>query len=119
LSRIFGPKREEVVECWRILLNKKIHNSYASSSIIRVIKSRRVRWAGHVACIGEMRNAYRILFCKPEGKRFIGKPSHKCEDDIRTALRERGWEGVDWIRLAQDRDQWQAVLNTVMNLWVP
>jgi hypothetical protein len=75
-------------------------------------------WAGHVACLGEKINAYRILVVKPEGKRPIGRPRHRWEDNIKMNLRE-GWGDVDWIYLAQDRDQWRAVVNTVMNLRVP
>jgi hypothetical protein len=74
---------------------------------------------GHIAHIEEMRNAYKILVGKPEGKRPCGGPRYIWEDNIRMDLREIGWEGVDWIHLAQDRDQWQALVNMVMNLWVP
>jgi hypothetical protein len=82
---------------------------------IRRIKSRRMRWAGHVERIGEKRNAYRILVGKPEGKRPLGG---RWEDNIRMDLREIGWGGMSWIDLAQDRDQWRALMNTVMSLRV-
>jgi hypothetical protein len=91
---------------------------YSSPSIIRIIKPRRVREAGHVARMGEKRNAYKILVGKPEGKRPLGIPRDRWGDNIRLCLREIGWGGMDWIDLAQDRDQWRALVNTVMNLWV-
>jgi hypothetical protein len=80
-----------------------------------MIKSRRMRWARHVARIGENRNAYRILVGKPEGRRPLGRPRRRWVDNI-MYLREIGWDGIDWIDLAQDRDQWRALLNTVMNV---
>jgi hypothetical protein len=76
-------------------------------------------WVGHVARIGKNRNAYRILVGKPEGKRPLGRPRHRWVDNIKMDLREIGWDGMDWIDLDQDRDQWRALLNTVMNLRVP
>jgi hypothetical protein len=84
-----------------------------------MIKSRGMRWAGHVARMGETRNAYRILVGKPEGKRTLGRPSRRCVDNIKMDLKVIGWDGVDWIELTQDRDQWRAFVNTVMNLRVP
>jgi hypothetical protein len=86
-----------------------------------MIKSRRMIWVGHVARMGEMRNAYRILVGKPEGKRPLGRPRRKWENNtcIKMDIRETGWSGMDWIDLAQDRDQWRALVNTVMNLTVP
>jgi hypothetical protein len=98
---------------WRKLHNEELHNMYCSPSIIRIIKSGRMRWAGHVARMGEKRNAYRILVGKPEGR-----PRRRWED-IRMDLREVGWGGMDWIDLTQDRDQWRVLVNTVMNLQVP
>jgi hypothetical protein len=83
------------------------------------MKSRRMRWAGHVTRMGEKRNAYRILVGKPEGRRSLGRPRRRWEDNIRMKLREIEWGGMDWINLAQDRDQWRALVNTVMNLRVP
>jgi hypothetical protein len=71
-----------------------------------------------VACVGEERNVYKVLVGKPEGKRPLERPRHKWEDGIRMDLREIGWGSVEWIQLAQDRDQWWALVNTVMNLWV-
>jgi hypothetical protein len=84
-----------------------------------MIKLRRMRWAGHVTRMGEKRNAYRILVGKPEGKRPLGRPSRRREDNIMMDLREIGWGGMDWIDLAPDRDQWRALVNTVVNLLVP
>jgi hypothetical protein len=84
-----------------------------------MIKSMRMRWTGHVARMGERRNAYRVLVGKPEGKRLLGKPGLRWEDNIKMDLREIGWGGIDWINLDQDRDQWRAPVNTVMNLRVP
>jgi hypothetical protein len=83
-----------------------------------MIKSRKMRWAGHAARMGEKKNAYRILVGKPEEKR-LGRPRRRWVDNIKIDLREIGWDGVDWIHLAQDRDEWRALVNTVMNLRVP
>jgi hypothetical protein len=88
-------------------------------SIIRIIKSRRMRWAGHVTRIGEKKNSYRLLVGKPEGKRPLGRPRHRWVDNIRMDLREVGWGDVDWIGLAQDRNRWRALANSVLNLRVP
>jgi hypothetical protein len=91
---------------------------YSSPDIIRQIKSRRMRWAGHVARMGEGRNVYRVLVGKPEGRRPLGRPRRRWEDGIRMDLEEIGWGGVEWIHLAQDRDRWRALVNAVMNLRV-
>jgi hypothetical protein len=104
---------------WRKLHNEELYNLYSSPNIIRMIKSRRLRWAGYVARMGEKRNAYRILVGKPEGKRSLGRPRCRWVDNIKIDLREIGWDGTDWIDLTQDRDQWRALVNTVMNLRVP
>jgi hypothetical protein len=90
LRRIFGPKRDEVTGEWRKLPNEELHNLYSSLDIIRQIKSRRMRCAGHVARMGEKSNVYRVLMGKPEGKRQLGRPSRRCEDGIRIDLREIG-----------------------------
>jgi hypothetical protein len=87
--------------------------------MIRMIKSRRMRWAGHIARVGEKGNAHRFLVGKPEGKRPLEIRRRSWEDNIRMDLREIGWGGMDWIDLAQDRNQWRALVNTVMNLQVP
>jgi hypothetical protein len=106
-------------EDWRKLHNEELHNLYSLPKIIRMIKSRRMRWAGHVARMGKKRNAYRILVRKPEGKRPLERPRRKWVYNIKIDLREIEWDGMDWIDLAQDRDQWRAVVNMVMNLRVP
>jgi hypothetical protein len=104
---------------WRKLHNEEFHNLYFSANIIRMIKSSRMRWAGHVARIGEAWNAYKILVRKPEGKRPLGRPRRRWVDNIKMDFRDKGWDGMDWIELAQDRNQWRALVNTVMNLRVP
>jgi hypothetical protein len=119
LRRISGPKRDEVTGGWRKLHNEELHGLYSSSSIIRVIKARRMRWAGHVARMGVVRCAYNILIGRPGGRRPLGRPRCRWEDNIRMDLREIGFGDVDWIRLAQDRDRWRALMNTVMSLRVP
>jgi hypothetical protein len=118
LRRIFGPKREEGGS-WRKLHNDELHSLYSSPNIVRVIKSRRMRWAGHVARMGEGRGVYRVLAGRPEGKRPWGRPRHRWEGNIKLDLREIWISGTNWIQLAQDRVQWQAFVNTVMNLQVP
>jgi hypothetical protein len=105
LRRIFGPKREEVTGGWRKLHNEELRDLYSSPSIIRIIKSRRVTWAGHVARMVEKRNAYRLLVGKPEGERPLGRPRRRWVDNIKMDLLEIGWSSVDWIGLAQDRVQ--------------
>jgi hypothetical protein len=119
LRRIFGPKRDEVTGGWRKLLNEELHGLYSSPSIVRVIKARRMRWAGHVGRMGEARGAYNILVGRLEGRRPLGRPRRRWEDNIKMDLRAIGFGDVDWIHLARDRDRWWAVVNTVMNLRVP
>jgi hypothetical protein len=118
LRGIFGQKRNEVTGGWRKLHNEELHNLYSSPSTIRMMKSRRMRCAGHVARMGEKRNAYRILVGNPEGKRPLGRPRRRWVDNIKIDLREIGWNGGDWIDLAQDSGQWMALVNAVMNLRV-
>jgi hypothetical protein len=119
LRRIFGPKRDEVTGGWRKLHYEEPHGLYYSISIIRVIKARRMRWAGHVARMGEVRGAYSIFVGRPEGRRPLGRPRRTWEDNVKMDLGVIGFGGLDWIRLAQDRDRWRALVNTVMNLRVP
>jgi hypothetical protein len=114
LRRIFGSKRDEVTGGWRKLHNEELHNFYSSPSIIRMIKSRTMRWAGYVARMGE-----KTLVGKPEGKRPLGRPRRRWMNNIRMDLRETGWDSRDWINLARDRDRWRALVNTLMNLWDP
>jgi hypothetical protein len=97
LRRIFGPKRDEVTGGWRRLHNEELHGLYSSPSIIRVMKERRMRWAGHVACMGAVRGAYNILVGRPEGRRQLGRPRRRWEDNIKIVLREIGFVDVDWI----------------------
>jgi hypothetical protein len=118
LRRIFGPKRDDVTGEWRKLHSEELHNLYSSSDIIRQVKSRRMRWAGHVARMGEERKVYKVLVEKPKGKRPLGRPRRRSEDGIRMDLTEIGLGGVDWIRLAEDRYRWRAVVRAVMNLRV-
>jgi hypothetical protein len=110
LRRIFGPKRDEVTGEWRRLHNKEFYALYSSPNIIWVMKSRRLRWAEHAARMGERGGAYRALVAEPEGRRPLGRPRHRWEDNIKMDLREVGWGSVDWIDLAQDRDRWQALV---------
>ena len=117
--RIFGPRRDEVTGEWRRLHNEELSDLYSSPNVVRVIKSRRMRWAGHVARMGEERGTYRVLVGKPEGKRPLGRPRHRWVDNIRMDLQEVGYGSVDWIGLTQDRDRWRTLVSTVMNLRVP
>jgi hypothetical protein len=119
LRRIFGPKRDEMTGDWRKLHNVELHSLYAFQSTIRIIKSRRMRLAGHEARMGEKLNTYRILVGKPEGKSPQGRPRRRWVDNIKMDFREVEWDDMVWIDLAQDRNQWRALLNTVMNLLVP
>jgi hypothetical protein len=119
LRRIFRPKRDEVTGEWRKLHKEQLRDLYSSPSIIRTIKSRRMRWAGHIARMGEKRNAYRLLVGKPEGKSPLGRPRRRWVDIIRMGLGEVGGGDVDWIGLAQDRNRWRALANSVLNLRVP
>jgi hypothetical protein len=112
LRRIFGPKRDEVTGCWKKLHNEELHGLYSSPGTIRVIKARRMRWTGHVTCMGEVRDVYNILVGRPEGRRPLGGPRRRWEDNIKLDLREIGFGDEERIHLAQDRDRWRAVLNT-------
>jgi hypothetical protein len=100
LRRIFGPKTDEVTGGWRKLHNEELDVFYSSPSIVRAIKARRMRWAGHVARMGDVRGAYNILVGRPEGRRSLGRPRHRWEDSIEMDLREIGFGDVDWIDLA-------------------
>jgi hypothetical protein len=119
LRRIFGPKRDGVTWEWRRLHNEELNDLYSSPNIIPVIKSRRMRWAGHAARMGEGKGAYRILVGRPEGRRPLGRPRRRWEDNIKMDLQEVGLGGMDWIAMVQDRDRWRAVVSAVMNLRVP
>jgi len=119
LRRIFEPRRDEVTGEWRRQHNEKLNDLYSSPNIVRVIKSRRMRWAGHVARMSEDRGVYRVLVGKPEGKKPLGRPRHRWVDNIRMYLQEVGCGYMDWNGLAQDRDRWQTLVSAVMNLRVP
>jgi hypothetical protein len=101
---------------WRKLHNVELRDLYSSPSIIRIIRSRRMRWEGHVARMGEKRNAYRLLVGKPEGKRPPGRPRRRWVDNIKRDLGDVGLGDVDWIGLAQDKNRWRALVNSVLNL---
>jgi hypothetical protein len=104
LRRIFGPRREED-ESWRKLHSDELDSLYSSPNIVRGMKSRRMRWAGHMARMGEGRGVYRVWVGRPEGKRPLGRPRHRWEDNIKMDLREIGIDGANWIQLSQDRVQ--------------
>ena len=119
LGIIFGPKRDEVKGEWTKLHNEKLNDLYCSPNIFRVIISRKMRWVEGVERMGERRGVYKVLVGKPEGKRPLGRPRSRWEDNIKMDLQEVGCGGVDWIELAQDRDRWWTLVNAVMNLRVP
>jgi hypothetical protein len=99
--------------------NDQLHSLYSSPNIVRVIKSRRMRWAGHVARMKERRGVYSVFVGNSKGKRPLGRRRHRWEDNIKLDLREIGIDGTNWIHLAQDRVRWRAFVNTVMDLRVP
>jgi len=119
LRIIFGPKRDEVKREWRKLHNEEINDLYSSPNIVRVIKSRRTRWAGHVRRLGERRGVYVVLVEKPEGKNPLGRLRHIWEDNIKMDVQEVGCGSMDWVELAWDRDRWRTLVNAVMNLRIP
>ena len=118
LRRVFGPKRDENGE-WRRLHNEALHSLYRSPNIVRVIKSRRLRWAGHVARMEEDRSVFKIVTGTLAGKSSLGRPRHRWEDNIRMDLREIGINTRNWVDLVQDRDYWRALVNAALNLRVP
>jgi transcription termination factor 2 len=120
LRRIFGSKRDEVTGEWRKLHNEELNGLCSLPNIVRVIKSRRLRWAGHVARMEKGSVLYRLLVGKPvQGKRPLGRPRRRWEDNVRMDLQEVGCGCEDWIGLAQDRGRWRALLSAVRNLRVP
>jgi len=119
LRRIFESRRDEVTGEWRRLHNAELNELYASPNIVRVIKSRRMRWAGHVARMGEEREVYRVLVGKPKGKIPLGRPRRRWADNIRMDLQEVGCVYMDWIGLDLDRDSCRMLVSAVMNFRVP
>jgi hypothetical protein len=117
-SQLFGPKRDEIIGEWRKLHNEELHDLYSSPTLVRVIKSRRMRWVGHVAQMrrGEVCTGF---WWGNEGKRPLGRPRCKWKDNNKVDLQELGCGSMDWIELAQDTDRWRALMNAVMNVQVP
>ena len=119
LRRIFGPKKDGVTEELRKLHNEELNDLYTSPNIVLLIKSRILRWVGHVARMEEGRGVHKVLVGKPEGKRPLGRPRRRWEDNIKMDLEKVGRGCGDWMELAQDRDSWRALVSTVMNFGVP
>ena len=119
LRKVYGPKRDEVTGEWRKLHKEELSDLYSLPNIVWVVKSRGIRWAGHVARMVEGRGVHGVLVGKPEGKRPLGRPRRRWEDNIKMDLQEVGGACGDWMELAQDRDWWRALVSTVMNLRVP
>ena len=118
LRRVFGPKRDELTGEWRKLHNEELSDLYSLPNNVRVVKSRRMRWAMHVVRMGEGRGVHRFLVGKPEGKRPLGRPRRRWEDNIKMDLQEVGGSCGDRMEVAQDRDRWRALVGTVRNFWV-
>jgi hypothetical protein len=119
LRRVFGPKRDELAGEWRKLHNEELNDLYSLPNIARVVKSRRMRWARHVACMGEDRGVHRVLVGRPEGKKPFGRPRRRWEDNIKMDIQEIGGGRGDWMELAQDRDSCRALVGTVRDFRVP
>jgi hypothetical protein len=119
LRRVFGPKRDEVTGEWRKLHNEELNDLNSLPNIVRVVKSRRMRWARHVARMGEDRGVHMVLVGKPEGKRSLGRPRCRWEESIKMDLQKVGGGRGDWMELAQDRDRWRALVGTVRDFQVP
>jgi hypothetical protein len=119
LRRVFGPKRDEVSREWRKLHNEELNNLYSLPNIVRVVKLRRMRWAGHVARMGEDRGVHRVLVGNPAGKRPLGRPRRRWEDNIKMDFQKVGGGRGNWMELAQDRDRWRALVRKVRDFRVP
>jgi hypothetical protein len=119
LRRVFGRKRDEMTGEWKKLHNEELNDLYSLPNIVRVVKSRRMRWAEHVTRMGEDRGVHRLLVGKPEGKTPLGRPRRRWEYNINLDLKDVGGVRGDWMELAQDRDSWRALVGTVRNIRVP
>ena len=118
LRRIYGPKRDGLTGEWRKLHNEELIDLYSSPNIVWVIKLRRMGWAGHVACMEEGRGVHKVLVGKPEGKRPLGRPRLRREDNIKMDLEEVGGGCGDWMELARNRDRWRVLVSKVMSFRV-
>jgi hypothetical protein len=118
-SRIFRPKRDDVTGEWRELYNEELNDPYSSLNNVRVIKSRRMRWAGHEVRVGKERDVYRVLVGKPEGKKPLRRPRRRWENNVKMDFQEAECGVMDWIELVRDRGRWRALVNVVMNLRIP
>jgi len=116
---IFRPRRDEVTKEWRKLHNEELNELFSTPNTFRVIKSRRMRRAGYVARMGAWRGVYRVLVGKPEGKRPLGRPKRRWEDNIKLTLQVVVRGGFDWITQNTNSDRWRELMNTVMNIRVP
>jgi hypothetical protein len=119
LRKVFGSKSDEVTGDWRKLHNEVLNDLYSLPNIVRVVKSRRMRWAGHVARMGENSGVHRVLVGKPEGKRPLRRPRRRWEDNIKMDIQEVGGVRGEWMELAQERDRWRALVGTVRDFRVP
>jgi hypothetical protein len=119
LRRIFGSKKDDAIEKWKKQHHEELNDLYCSPNIVRVIKSRRMRWVGHVARMGKGRGVYRVLVGKPEGKRPLRRVGRRWGDNIKTELQELKCGDIDWIELAQDMERWRGSVNAVKILQVP
>jgi hypothetical protein len=119
LRRVFGPKRDEVTWEWRKLHNEELNDLYSLPNIVRVVKLRRMRWVGHVVHMEEERLVHRVLMGKPEGKRPLGRPRLRWEDNIKMDVQEVGGGREDWMELDQNRGGWQALVSMVRDFRVP
>jgi hypothetical protein len=117
LKKVFGPKRDEVTGEWRKLHDEELNDLYSLPNIVWVVKSRRMRWAGHVARMEEDRGVHRVLVGKPKGKKSLGRPRRRWEDNI--DLQEVEGGRGDWMELAEERDRWRALVGTVRDFRVP